>query len=50
MADLSILEVDVLSEIINGSLKTYLSSLADNLNVNPKTLKTVLENLRKQDF
>lgn len=47
MADLSILEVDVLSEIINGSLKTYLSSLADNLNVNPKTLKTVLEKLAK---
>lgn len=47
MAELSILEVDVLREIINGSLKTSLANLADNLNITPKELKTVLDKLVK---
>lgn len=45
MAELSILEVDVLREIINGSLKTTVNTLADNLNVRGKELKGILEKL-----
>ena len=45
MAELSVLEVDVLREIVNGSLKTTIPTLADNLNVSPKELKVTLEKL-----
>ena len=45
MADLSILEVDVLRGIMNGSLKTTLASLTDNLNITQKSLKPILEKL-----
>lgn len=47
MADLSILEVDVLREIVNGSLKTSIATLTDNLNISPKNLKVILDKLIK---
>lgn len=47
MAELSILEVDVLKEIVNGSLKTSLATLSDNLNISIKELKVILEKLSK---
>lgn len=47
MAELSILEADVLTEIVNGSLKTPIDVLADNLNISPKELKKVLDKLVK---
>lgn len=47
LAELSILEVDVLREIINGSLKTNLEILSDSLNISVKELKTSLEKLAK---
>lgn len=47
LAELSVLEVDVLSEIINGSLKTSLATLADHLNIQPKELRKVLDKLVK---
>lgn len=47
MAELSFVEVDVLQEIINGSLKTSIQSIADNLNINPKNLKIILDKLKK---
>ncbi len=47
MAELSILEVDILTEIINGSLKTSIPIVADNLNISPKDLKVILEKLAK---
>ncbi len=45
MAELSILEVDVLIEIINGSLKTTIAALADSLNIRSKDIKIILEKL-----
>ena len=45
VADLSIAEVDVFREIINGSLKTTLAALVENLNILPKELKVILEKL-----
>ena len=50
MAELSILEVDVLSEIVNGSLKTSFATIIDNLNIGTKQLKTVLEKLVKSNL
>jgi DNA-binding Lrp family transcriptional regulator len=47
MADLSVLEVDVLTEIINGSLKTMIDHLADDLGLPPKKLRKILEKLEK---
>ncbi|BBI16759.1 hypothetical protein [Neochlamydia sp. S13] len=47
MAELSILEVDVLQEIINGSLKTTLTTLADNLEIAPSKLRPILDKLAK---
>lgn len=45
MSELSILEVDVLTEIVNGSLKTSFATLIDNLNIDLKKLKIALEKL-----
>lgn len=47
MSELSILEVDVLREIINGSLNTSFATLIDSLNIKTQQLKTVLEKLVK---
>lgn len=47
MAELSLLEVDVLGEIINGSLKTTVATIADNLHIKSKDLKPILEKLAK---
>lgn len=47
LADLTCFEVDVLSEIVNGSLKTSIKQLADTLEVSDIKLIPVLEKLSK---
>lgn len=47
MADLTVLEVDILQEIVNGSLKTSIHNLGDNLNISLKELTPLLEKLGK---
>jgi hypothetical protein len=47
MAELSIMEVDVLREIINGSLKTSFDILMESLDIKAKELKVILEKLSK---
>lgn len=47
LAELSILEVDVLRELINGSLKTQVSTLVDNLNISEKKIRSILDKLER---
>lgn len=45
MSELSVLEVDVLIEIINGSLKTVIEHLAEDLEMSISKLKPILDKL-----
>jgi hypothetical protein len=47
MAEISLFEVDMLSEIINGSLKITVEQLADTLKVPKKTLLPILQKFSK---
>lgn len=46
MSELSVFEVDVLTEIVHGSLKTRISQLAQFLDVELSKLETVLDKLK----
>jgi DNA-binding CsgD family transcriptional regulator len=45
MAELTVLEVEVLREIVDGSLKTTLDSLSIDLNIDKKELTSILKKL-----